>query len=221
MTEKIKEIDWQQVKVISFDLDDTLWDNRGVIEKCEQDLLEFLAKEHPPIGDKFDVAAMQAISKKLIEEDRPELDNMTVLRKEMIHQMLEQTGGDVALINPAFAVFYGCRSQIEIPQITHDLLKALKKKYSLFATSNGNSNLYALGLMDYFEHHFIAGIHGRAKPSPEMLHKICEIKNIEPQQLLHIGDSYETDIKSSIAADCQHLEIHVSDIGKLYQWVVG
>ncbi|WP_417445483.1 HAD-IA family hydrolase [Kangiella sp.] len=219
MTEKIKEIDWQNVKVISFDLDDTLWDNQGVIEQCEQNLLEFLAKEHPPIGEQFDVAAMQAISKKLLEEDRPELDNMTLLRKEMIHQMLEQTGGDSALINPAFAIFYGCRSQIEIPQLTHDLLSALKDKYSLFATSNGNSNLSALGLMDYFEQHFIAGIHGRAKPSPEMLHKICDLKNIEPQELLHIGDSYDTDIKSSIAAKCQHLEIHVKDIGKLYDWV--
>ncbi|MCW8857490.1 MAG: HAD-IA family hydrolase [Kangiella sp.] len=221
MTEKIKEIDWQKVKVISFDLDDTLWDNQGVIEQCEQDLLEFLAKAHPPIGEKFDVAAMQAISKKLLEEDRPELDNMTLLRKEMIHQMLEQTDGDSALINPAFAIFYGCRSQIKIPQLTRDLLSTLKNKYSLFATSNGNSNLYALGLMDYFEQHFIAGIHGRAKPSPEMLHNICALKNIQPQELLHIGDSYETDIKSSIAADCQHLEIHVKDIGKLYEWVVG
>lgn len=75
---------------------------------------------------------MQAISKKLMQEDRPELDNMTVLRKEMIHQMLELTGGDVALINPAFAVFYGCRSKIEIPQLTHDLLSTLKSKFSLF-----------------------------------------------------------------------------------------
>lgn len=221
MTEKLKEIDWQKVKVISFDLDDTLWDNQGVIEKCEQDLLNYLAKEHPPVGEQFDIEAMQAISKKLIQEDRSELDNMTVLRKEMIHQMLEQTGGDLALINPAFAVFYRCRSQIDIPKLTHDLLSTLKSKFSLFATSNGNSNLYALGLMDYFEQHFIAGIHGRAKPSPEMLHKICELKKIEPQELLHIGDSHETDIKSSIAADCQHLEIHVKDIGKLYEWVVG
>ncbi|AUD77814.1 HAD family hydrolase [Kangiella profundi] len=221
MTEKLKEIDWQKVKVISFDLDDTLWDNQGVIEKCEQDLLNYLAKEHPPIGEQFDIEDMQAISNKLIQEDRSELDNMTVLRKEMIHQMLEQTGGDLALINPAFAVFYRCRSQIDIPKLTHDLLSTLKSKYSLFATSNGNSNLYALGLMDYFEQHFIAGIHGRAKPSPEMLHKICELKKIEPQELLHIGDSYETDIKSSIAAECQHLEIHVKDIGKLYEWVVG
>lgn len=221
MTEKLREIDWQKVKVISFDLDDTLWDNQGVIEQCEQDLLAYLAKEHPPIGEQFDVPAMQAISKKLLEEDRPELDNMTLLRKEMIHQMLEQTGGDLALINPAFAIFYGCRSQIKIPQLTHDLLSALKSKYSLFATSNGNSNLSTLGLMDYFEQHFIAGIHGRAKPSPEMLHKICELKNIEPKELLHIGDSYDTDIKSSIAANCQHLEIHVKDIGKLYEWVTS
>jgi len=73
--------------------------------------------------------------------------------------------------------------------------------------------------MDFFEHHFIAGIHGRAKPSPEMLHKICELKNISPQQLLHIGDSYETDIQSSIAANCQHLELHVKDLASLYNWV--
>ncbi|NVK22011.1 MAG: HAD-IA family hydrolase [Kangiellaceae bacterium] len=215
MTSNINHINWQQIKVISFDLDDTLWDNSGVIERCNQKLYDFLCDKHEPIKHHFTVQSMQRLSDQLIATEQEHLENMTVLRKHVIEHMLQETAGDLALVNPAFAVFYHWRNHIDIPNISIDLLGKLQKKYTLYAVSNGNSNLYQLNIRHYFKKHFIAGIDGRAKPSPEMLNKVCQLEQIEPQQLLHIGDSFETDIQSSIAASCQHLEIHVSDIENL------
>ncbi len=213
--EKIQAVDWSKVKVLSFDLDDTLWDNSGVIEKCEQELYNFLCKKHPPFGEHYSKEAMHRVSEQFLAQDVPHFDNMTTLRKAVIEHMLLETAGDLNLVNQAFGVFYYWRNQIQIPEFTYQLLDKLKKQYSLFAVSNGNSNLYWLGLMGYFEKHYIAGVDGRAKPSADMLHKICDLKNIEPQELLHIGDNHDTDIQSSINADCQHLHIDYTEIEAL------
>ena len=210
--EKIQTVDWEKVKVISFDLDDTLWDNTGVIEKCEQELYDFLCQKHPPFAKHYSKEAMHRVSEQFVAQGIPHFDNMTTLRKAVIEHMLLETAGDLNLVNQAFAVFYYWRNQIKIPEMTYQLLDKLKQRYSLFAVSNGNSNLYWLGLMDYFEKHYIAGIDGRAKPSAEMLHKICALKNIEPKELLHIGDNHDTDVQSSINADCQHLHIDYKEI---------
>lgn len=213
--EKIQAVDWSKVKVISFDLDDTLWDNSGVIEKCEQELYNFLCKKHPPFGEHYSKETMHRVSEQFLAQDVPHFDNMTTLRKAVIEHMLLETAGDLNLVNQAFGVFYYWRNQIQIPELTYQLLDKLNKQYSLFAVSNGNSNLYWLGLMGYFEKHYIAGVDGRAKPSADMLHKICDLKNIEPQELLHIGDNHDTDIQSSINADCQHLHIDYTEIEAL------
>lgn len=219
--EKISAVRWDKVKAISFDLDDTLWDNAGVIEKCEHELYQFLGRKHPPFKEHYTIESMHRVSEQFVAQDIPHFDNMTTLRKAVIEHMLLETAGDLNLVNQAFAVFYYWRNQIQIPQVTYQLLETLKQKYSLFAVSNGNSNLYWFGLMDYFEKHFIAGVDGRAKPSADMLHKVCALKNIEPQELLHVGDNHDTDIQSSINADCQHLHIDVNDIGQLKEHVTA
>ena len=220
MTTTINNIEWREVKVISFDLDDTLWDNTGVIERCNNKLFDFLCQNHPPIKHHFTLDSIQRLSEQLMLLQSKELENMTVLRKHIIRTMLEETAGDMNLVNQAFAVFYHWRNQINIPQVSIRLLHKLKKKYDLFAVSNGNSNLNKLGIRHFFEKHFIAGIDGRAKPSPEMLIKICNLKSIRPQQLLHIGDSYDTDIMGSISAECQHLEINIHQLSALEQQFV-
>ena len=210
--EKIQAVDWDKVKVISFDLDDTLWDNTGVIEKCEQELYNFLCQKHPPFEEHYSIETVHRVSEQFLAQDVPHFDNMTTLRKAVIQHMLLETAGDLNLVNQAFSIFYYWRNQIKVPEITYTLLDKLKAKYSLFAVSNGNSNLYWIGLMDYFEKHYIAGVDGRAKPSAEMLHKVCELKDIKSQELLHVGDSHETDIQSSINADCQHLHIDFNQV---------
>lgn len=213
--QRLQAIDWSRVRVISFDLDDTLWDNTGVIEKCNQELYDFLCRHHQPFSRHYSVDAMLRVSEQFVAEKIPHYDNMTTLRKAVIRHMLLETAADLNLVNQAFSVFYYWRNQVTIPSLTHDVLQHLGQRFDLFAVSNGNSNLYWLGLMQYFEKHFIAGIDGRAKPSAEMLHRICDLKNIKPTELLHIGDNHETDVQSGINANCQYLCLHINELERL------
>ncbi len=208
-------IDWSSVKVISFDLDDTLWDNSGVIEKCLTELYQFLSEHEPKIKKHFTIDSMERISEQLIQLQKPEYENMTVLRKAVIRQMLTEVDGDLSLINPAFAVFYHWRNQIQVPKVSHQVLSHLQKKFILVAISNGNSNLAKINLAHYFNKHYIAGIHGRAKPSPEMLQKVLESFAISNEEMIHIGDNYETDIISAKQTRCLSLQLHIENIQEL------
>ena len=211
----IESINWQAIKVISFDLDDTLWDNSGVIDKCLQELYKFLCDKEPLIQKHFTVKSMERITEQLIQLEKPEYENMTVLRKTVIKTMLQEVGGDESLVNPAFAIFYHWRNQISVPEITFKVLDYLKEKYILVATSNGNSNLKKVQLDGYFDLHFIAGIHGRAKPSPEMLNRIREYYQISTNEIIHIGDNEETDIMSANNAKVESLKLLLPQISEL------
>ncbi len=217
MKSTIESIDWHQIKVISFDLDDTLWDNSGVIEKCLAELYQFLCQREPVIKKHFTVDSMERITEQLVELNQPVYENMTVLRKAVIKQMLQEVNGDLSLVNPAFAVFYHWRNQIQIPETTHKVLEHLTQKYTLVATSNGNSNLNKVGLSHYFDQHLIAGIHGRAKPSAEMLNKLLQYYQIDGKQLAHIGDSALTDVMSAKAAGVQPLEMSIKEVSQLLE----
>ncbi|MRX28034.1 HAD-IA family hydrolase [Kangiella sp. HZ709] len=217
MTSTIESIEWHQIKVISFDLDDTLWDNSGVIEKCLAESYQYLCQREPLIKKHFTIDSMERITEQLIELEQPEYENMTVLRKAVIKQVLQEVNGDISLVNPAFAIFYHWRNQIVIPETTHRVLEYLARKYTLVATSNGNSNLKKVGLSDYFDRHLIAGIHGRAKPSAEMLSNLLEHYQIDGGQLVHIGDSILTDVMSAKAAGVQSLEMSIKEVPQLLE----
>lgn len=206
------EIPWEKIKVISFDLDDTLWDNSGVVEKANKKLFEFLSQQEPLIGKHYSVEALEAINQSFIDLENPNYDNMTVLRKAVIKKVLEDIGGDLSLVNPAFSIFYHWRNKISIDSTIVKWLSDLKARYKIFAVSNGNSNLSILNLRSCFQEHYIAGIHGRAKPSPEMLKKISFDYQVQSNQIVHIGDSQETDVMSAKNAQCYFIQLTIHQI---------
>lgn len=212
LEEAYPEISWEKIKVVSFDLDDTLWDNSGVVEKANEKLFEFLSQQNPLIGKHYSVEALEDINQNFINLEKPEYENMTVLRKAVIKKVLEDVGGDLSLVNPAFSIFYYWRNQIRLDGNVIKWLSRLKKCYKIFAVSNGNSNLNILNLRKYFQDHYIAGIHGRAKPSPEMLQKIVSDYHIQSNQIVHIGDSQETDVKSAKNAQTYFIQLTIHQL---------
>ncbi len=190
------------VSILSFDLDDTLWDNSGIIEKAEAESFDYLADAHPPLGERFSPDDFHQFSSTLKHSGDPAYENMTVLRKAVLRQMLAETHGDPALVSPAFAVFYHWRNQVRVPEASRDLLARLAASHRLVAVTNGNSNLHLLGVARFFDKHYLGGHQGRAKPSPELLHQVGRDFAVAPQQILHIGDSLEADVAAAHNAGC-------------------
>ena len=60
--------------------------------------------------------------------------------------------------------------------------------------------LQNLGISKYFAHVFISSELGVDKPDPEIFRRALRIMNLEPNEVLHVGDDPERDWKAAKAA---------------------
>ena len=107
-------------------------------------------------------------------------------------------GANAAMIN-----FAKWRSRIDVPQVTHDTLKRLAKKWPLVAITNGNAQPELFGLGDYFEFVLRAGPDGRSKPFSDMYSLAAEKLNMPIGEILHVGDDLTTDVAGAIRCGMQ------------------
>ena len=79
-------------------------------------------------------------------------------------------------------------------------LQRLAARYPLLSLSNGNADLQRVGLADLFSGSISAREVGCAKPDPRIFEAACRLLNLEPAQVLHVGDDFELDVRGARAA---------------------
>ncbi|CAM9386395.1 unnamed protein product [Hapterophycus canaliculatus] len=122
------------VEVVSFDLDDTLWSTKAVIEQANDALQEHMSREHPSLAEKCVIAdLMKDIWKErvsLIKDATldPAPVNLTELRKAGLARACELAGveGDAsAVVESCFEVWRRARHDVE-PHLFPGVLETLK-----------------------------------------------------------------------------------------------
>lgn len=191
---------------LTFDLDDTLYDNCPVIRKTEQKSIAFLQDHYPQLSH-FQLKDLHRLHLELCEQDPEIYHDVTRWRWCAIYLALSREGvsnikatmaADAAMQN--FALW---RSQIKVPEATHATLRELGERYPLVAITNGNANPALFGLGDYFQFVLRAGPNGRAKPYRDMYQLASNRLEIEAKKILHVGDNLTTDISGALQAGFQ------------------
>lgn len=188
---------WQPVAAISFDLDDTLYDNGPAIERAEQWMLAHLRSEYLATA-MLDKPRWLALKRAMLLA-HPELrQDVSLARQRTIHEAMVQGGMAAATASreagQVFAAFLAERSKIAVSTATHDLLTRLAGRYPLVAITNGNLDLVQAGLGDYFTLVCKAGAGTRMKPASDMFVQAQRALRLAPGQILHVGDHPETDV---------------------------
>ncbi|WP_111979040.1 HAD-IA family hydrolase [Algibacillus agarilyticus] len=195
---------YQPIKAISFDLDDTLYNNQPIILNAEQALHQHLVNTYPELKNisKCDLSS----AKQFATLKRPELQNdVTLLRKAWLAYLFQKhdiTYSD-SDIDSAFAIFMQARNQIVISKEFQDTLIALSEHFTLVVISNGNVDFDRLAISRLFKLKLFANTQNKAKPEQDMFNKIASALNLPVQQILHIGDNLETDIFGANRAGMQ------------------
>lgn len=188
--------------IISFDLDDTLFDNGPVIIHAFKKLYEHMVASYAGFADLFDFE--QFVN--LAHQSRlanPEIVDYSLLRKIHIQKSLDELG--VSDTNPeiAYEVFINARQEVVLFDETIAMLDSLKSHpMHLIAISNGNADPDRIGLSGYFSHRYNPTSVGYAKPDPRMYESVCNELDILPSQLIHIGDCLDNDVKAAQEAGC-------------------
>ncbi|WP_313553782.1 HAD family hydrolase [Stutzerimonas nitrititolerans] len=185
------------IRLITFDLDDTLWDVRPVLHSAELTLREWLARHTPDLND-FSVEALGAIRRTLLEA-QPELRHrISELRRRILCHALEEAGypRDEAceLAEQAFQVFLEARHAVQLFPEVHPTLELLANHYRLGVLTNGNADVRRLGLADYFDFTLCAEELGVGKPDPRPFCEALKRAGVAAEHAVHIGDHPSDDI---------------------------
>ncbi len=194
------------VKIISFDLDDTLYDNIPVIANAEKVFASYLCKKYflPDMARDPDFWMIMR-SECCIKDPKLE-DDMSLWRQKSLQRGLKKFGIvlDEKSATDEVKRFVRIRSDFKVPASSLKLLENLKKNYHLVALSNGNSDLNQNGLAPYFDLDLRPSYAGdRRKPSSDLFLRAASFFNVSPYEILHIGDDPVTDVRGAVGAGCQ------------------
>jgi FMN hydrolase / 5-amino-6-(5-phospho-D-ribitylamino)uracil phosphatase len=187
-----------RIEVVTFDLDNTLWDVESVIRNAERVTRSWFDVHVPELNATLGAADFAVLRRQLVAE-HPELaHNLSRLREAVFARAIMMVGRTPAeaerLAASAFALFLNERHKIIYFDGAIELLDALARRHRLGALTNGNANITRLGLDRYFGFAFSAADVGASKPAPEMFRAALEHTGTKPAQVVHVGDNLLDDV---------------------------
>tara|TARA_R110000796_G_scaffold27935_3_gene76672 strand:+ start:1132 stop:1842 length:711 start_codon:yes stop_codon:yes gene_type:complete len=190
------------IQLVTFDLDNTLWETESVVVAAEQALMRWLEKNAPKFAQQLDADARMALRSEVLEA-QPELRHrVTPLRIAVLELGLRKAGYSAEqaseLAAKGFTVFLDARHKLEYFPHMEIVLELLSRQYQLASISNGNADVRRLGLDRFFKIIVSADDVGLSKPDPAPFLTALEAAGVEPAQALHIGDHPGDDIQGAL-----------------------
>ena len=186
------------IRVIAFDLDDTLWEVVPVIIRAESILANWLQKEVP--GYSYEPSILKPIRETLLRKDPTLVYKLTACRQKVIETSLlphlHQTGA-ASLAKGAMEIFLTARNEVQFFEGALDTLKYIAQSFQLGALTNGNADIYRLGLNDCFSFAFSAEQVGAPKPAPNLFHAALARTGCKPAEMIYVGDDLVKDVDAA------------------------
>lgn len=192
------------IKVITFDLDDTLWDLRPVLMAAETQIYDWLCQEAADFSKCFSLDDfVQWRWKKYA--DFPELvHQISEMRIVATDMALQESGYSASisrqLAEQSFALFIQARHAVSPFDTVAPLLEKLHKEYSLGVLTNGNADIFKLPIGDYFDFSYSAEQLNTSKPAAGPFLAAQEFTGATPNEMVHIGDHIEHDVLGAVDA---------------------
>ena len=192
-------------RVISFDLDDTLWPVEPVIAAAEAELLSWIRLHHPQAALGHDIGSMRSMRAIVAERFPEHSHDLTFVRRRALGEQFAAAGYRDAHsrdspAEEAMQVFLAERNRVTFYEDVRPALQRLRRRYRLFAVSNGNADLGRCGIADLFQGHINASTAGAAKPDARIFAHLLRAAGVRPAQVVHVGDDPLADVVGAMSA---------------------
>ena len=205
-----------QVKLLSFDLDDTLWPCNPTILSAENAIYEFLKTNTPDITRRYSIIQLREKRLDFLKQ-HPELSHdLTALRLHSLKALATEFEIDDEWVDDAFQVFYDARQKVTLFDDVAGALDTLQGHFRLVAVSNGNASIEKTGVGHWFEFSVSAADVGFMKPHPAVFETVMEKSDCSIDEVIHIGDDYN-DVLGATQAGIRSVWLNRSDKEWLYQ----
>ena len=201
------------IRLVTFDLDNTLWSVDVVIGRAERRMREWL---RPRVPEYRHLAREHhaAIRDGVIADDPGIVHDISLLRERVLRETIEHCGyrRDEAerLAAGAFAEFLDWRHRIDFFAGALDVLGSLAERYTLASLTNGNADFARLGLARFFSFGYCAADVGASKPHPAMFERAMSQAGVTPGEAVHIGDHVVDDVQGAGAAGMSTIWVNLA-----------
>jgi 2-haloalkanoic acid dehalogenase type II len=228
---------FDHVRLITFDLDDTLWPCHDVILAAELACYDWLTRQAPRITERYDLDGLRA-HRFSLSRDHPEIaHDFTEVRLCSLRRLAAEADYPEHLAQEASDVFRAARNRVTPFADVADALHRLRDSYTLVSVTNGNSQIEKTPLNTHFHHSLTAAEVGAAKPDPAIFHAASERSGQPLSAFLHVGDDPVRDIEAARAigvttvwvnrydmswpADLVPPDLEVADVATLADHLMG
>jgi putative hydrolase of the HAD superfamily len=223
------------IRLITIDLDDTVWPCAPVIREAEDALYAWLCARAPRLTAVHDHLSLREHRRVLMERHPEIAHDVTAVRLQSLRALLLEFDYAPALAGDAMAVFQQQRNRVQPYADTAAALARLRARCRLVSITNGNAEVQSTPLRDAFDRSVTAAEAGAAKPDPAMFRLAMDWAGAAPEETLHIGDDPHRDVEAARRAGLRSIwvnryraqwppdlappELEVGDLAQLADWL--
>lgn len=185
------------IRAVTLDLDDTLWEIGPVIRRAEKLLWQWLGVNYPRIAGRWNSAQVTELRLSMCDEFPHMLHDYRFMRKAVLERIAADSGYSSDLVEPAIAVFDAARNDVELFPEVRTELRWLAERFVVIAITNGNSNLHTIGIADFFDGVVTSADVGAAKPARKIFDAAAQRAGVSHRDILHVGDHAEFDVQGA------------------------
>lgn len=225
------------VRLITFDLDDTLWPCQPVIQAAEAVCHAWLSREAPRLAARYNPEQLREHRLAMMRRHPEIVHDLTEVRRRALADLLARFGYPEELAQRAVLVFRAARNRVTPYAGVVDALSRLRVGYTLVSVTNGNAEIAHTPLRASFDLSLTAAEVGAARPDPAIFRVASARSGIPLSAFLHVGDDPLRDVRAARGlglatvwvnrdgrdwpSDLEPANLIVADIGELPDRLAG
>jgi len=204
-----------RLKLITFDLDNTLWDVEAIIIRAEADMLNWLRANAPDSLNAYTKEALPGLREQAVAAHPNKRHDLSFMRTEVLYLVMRAAGYPEkqarVLAVHAFEVFFAGRNNVQFFPGALELLDNLQSRYVLYALTNGNADIQRTGLDQYLAGAVSSADVGASKPHAAMFRAALDATSTMPHETVHVGDNLVDDIEGAANVGMHTVWVNLTD----------
>ena len=180
------------IKLITFDLDNTLWEVTPVIIKAEKTMREWLSERIENYRAVVTGELMSELRDTALKADPQLRYNISDMRVLLLTQAIARCGVSAneaqAFARDAFAIFMQGRNDVTFYPEALPAIESLATEYRLAGLTNGNADISGMPLAEHFEFSMSPDQVQSRKPEPAIFSATLERAGLAAHEVIHVGD---------------------------------
>ena len=183
-----------EIRAISFDADQTLWDFQGVYRKAIDATVAAMIDRGYVAADRVDAPALTAVRDEVLARFRGGPHSLEDVRERSFAVFLERAGCvdfETAASSLTDLYMQVRFDAIELYPEVQASLHRIKQRYPIGLVTNGNTHPDRCGLPNTFDAQVMGPEHGFEKPDPRAFTALADQLGVDTRHLVHVGDGHD------------------------------